>query len=274
MLVLELNRGQICNSVSVMKLWSPFIFFSMPSPAHTSALTPGCLWKQLLSLTRTTDAALVRKRLFLSSLLPFTVTLHAGWQVLDRGRVLPFKPQWVERSEHLGLVGTSGSAGDTEAVGSRLCVLSGFIWCALKPLRSQPHVHYCTNTRDTTGLPKPHHSLPACSPQRDIERRELFSGKRLICVSRRKKNKCLSWTWRIFLPMLTYLWRRLCLWDHMLQHVCMCPYEFGGQAGVWLIYWKALQRYQNSFALNASSECLELPPRFMDHDHTLFVSRF
>ncbi|KAM7387746.1 hypothetical protein PAMP_023965 [Pampus punctatissimus] len=40
---------------------------------------------------------------------------------------------------------------------------------SLKSLYLQPHVHYCTNTRDATGLPKPHHSLPACSPQRESE---------------------------------------------------------------------------------------------------------
>lgn len=41
-----------------------------------------------------------------------------------------------------------------------------------------------------------------------------------------------------------------------------------------VIYWKALRWHQNSFALNACSECLLLPACFMDHDHTRFISHF
>lgn len=62
---------------------------------------------------------------------------------------------------------------------------------------------------------------------------------------------------------------------HTLQHVVCVPLCVCGSAPVCrVIYWKALQWYQNSFALNACSECLLLPVCFMDHDHTLFVSRF
>lgn len=95
-------------------------------------------------------------------------------------------------SEHLGLLGTWRPwASDSHNI------LGGFIWFSLKSLYLQPHVHYCTNTRDATGLPKPHHSLPACDPQREREgeEREVVFLRTFDLspvsgwVSSRKKNK-------------------------------------------------------------------------------------
>lgn len=48
-------------------------------------------------------------------------------------------------------------------------ILRHFISFSLKSLYSQPRILRCTNPRDATGLPKPHHSLPACIPLRKGE---------------------------------------------------------------------------------------------------------
>lgn len=82
---------------------------------------------------------------------------HQGWSLPSEA------PQ---RSK----VSTCGSAGTRRpwAPDSR-SVLGRFIWSSLKSLYSQPRVHYCTNTRDATGLPRPHHSVPACTPPRKGE---------------------------------------------------------------------------------------------------------
>lgn len=181
---------------------------------------------------------------------------------------------WVW-SEHLGLPGTRRPwASDSHNI------LGRFIWSPLKSLYLQPHVHYCTNTRDATGLPKPHHSLPACNPQREREGEEscflenVWSvggfpvGRKINTISRR---------------LVFYLYIHtsvlggcvcVCVFTRCYMLVCVPLCVWGSAPVCRVIYWKALQWYQNSFALNACSECLLLPVCFMDHDHTLFVSHF
>lgn len=97
------------------------------------------------------------------------------WKVPDPGWVLPSRSPERSKMGTSSSVGTSGSAGDTETVGSRLPAFSDALSDLLWSLYSLHHVHYCTNTRDATELPKPHHSLPACNPLRR-------GRERLICL--------------------------------------------------------------------------------------------
>ncbi len=147
------------------------------------------LWMQQPSMLLQTDRGKVFFFLSLSLhvLITVVIAIYPGYKKSWIG-VEFFHPNlskvkdqnmWV-CSGHLGLLGTWRPwASDSHNI------LDHFIWYSLKSLYSQPHVHYCTNTRDATGLPKPHHSLPACNPQREKgsrERRELFSWERLICL--------------------------------------------------------------------------------------------
>ena len=160
---------------TVMK--SSFFLIQVRLHLHTliAAHTPGhMLDTAALMFLQRAVSRLLRGNIFVPSSCPITVStaFHPGYKKC-RIRVEFFhqtpsrvKGQniWVW-SEHLGLLGTRRPwASDSHNI------LGHFIWFSLKSLYLQPHVHYCTNTRDATGLPKPHHSLPACNPQRERER--------------------------------------------------------------------------------------------------------